>query len=69
MSVDNSVAGSVSRRSFLAASSVAGGGLLLDFSFPTVAPAAAPAAHPAAAGGTINAYIRISPDDTVTIIG
>jgi isoquinoline 1-oxidoreductase subunit beta len=58
----------VSRRSFLAASTVAGGGLLLDLSFPTVAPAVAPAGHPAAAGGTINAYIRISPDDTVTIV-
>jgi isoquinoline 1-oxidoreductase beta subunit len=68
MSADNIAASAVSRRSFLAASSVAGGGLLLDLSFPTVAPAAAPAAHPAAAGGTINAYIRISPDDTVTIV-
>jgi isoquinoline 1-oxidoreductase subunit beta len=58
----------VSRRSFIAASTIAGGGMLLDFSFPTVAPAAAPAAHPAAAGGTINAYIRIAPDETVTII-
>jgi isoquinoline 1-oxidoreductase beta subunit len=58
----------LSRRGFLAASTAAGGGLLLDFSFPTVAPAVAPAAHPAAAGGTINAYIRITPDDTVTII-
>ena len=57
----------VSRRSFLAASAVAGGGLLLDFSFPTVASATAPAAHPAAAGGTLNAYIRITPDDIVTI--
>jgi isoquinoline 1-oxidoreductase subunit beta len=58
----------LSRRGFLAASTAAGGGLLLDFSFPTVAPAVAPAAHPAAAGGTINAYIRIAPDDTVTIV-
>jgi isoquinoline 1-oxidoreductase beta subunit len=57
----------VSRRSFLAASTVAGGGLLLDLSFPTVAPAAAPSAHPAVAGGTLNAYIRITPDDIITI--
>jgi isoquinoline 1-oxidoreductase beta subunit len=57
----------VTRRGFLAASTVAGGGMLLDFSFPTVAPAAAPAAHPAAAGGTLNAYVRITPDDIVTI--
>ena len=64
---DDSGAG-LSRRGFLAASTAAGGGLLLDFSFPTVAPAVAPAAHPAAAGGTINAYIRIAPDDIVTIV-
>ncbi len=58
----------MTRRSFLTASVVAGGGLLLDFSFPTVAAAAATGSQPAAAGATINAYIRISPDDSVTII-
>lgn len=54
----------LSRRAFLAASTAAGGGLLLDLSFPAAATAAA---HPAAAPGTINAYIRIAPDDIVTI--
>ena len=56
-----------SRRGFLAASTAAGGGLLLDLSFPSVGAAAAE--HPAAASGTgvINAYIRIAPDDIVTI--
>jgi isoquinoline 1-oxidoreductase subunit beta len=77
MSVANPVAGveqsriqesgsGLSRRAFLVASTAAGGGLLLDFSFPGPAAAAA-TTHPAAAPGTINAYIRISPDDIVTI--
>ena len=57
----------LSRRSFLAASTAAGGGMLLDFSFPTVAAAGAGPAHTAEAAGTINAYIRIAPDDIVTI--
>jgi isoquinoline 1-oxidoreductase subunit beta len=61
----------LSRRSFLAASTVAGGGMLLDFSFPTTAAAAnagAGVAHSPEAAGTINAYIRIGTDDIVTII-
>ena len=59
----------LSRRSFLAASTAAGGGMLLDFSFPVAAAAASStgAAHAANAAGTINAYIRIAPDDIVTI--
>jgi isoquinoline 1-oxidoreductase beta subunit len=56
----------LSRRAFLLASAAVGGGLLLDFSFPGAAAAAA-ATHAAAAPGTINAYIRIAPDDIVTI--
>jgi isoquinoline 1-oxidoreductase beta subunit len=56
----------LSRRGFLAASTVAGGGMLLDFTLPGVASAAA-GPHAAAAAGTINAYIRIAPDDIVTI--
>jgi isoquinoline 1-oxidoreductase beta subunit len=55
----------LSRRSFLAVSTAAGGGMLLDFSFPTAA--AAGPAHTADGAGTINAYIRIGPDDIVTI--
>ena len=54
-----------SRRSFLAASAFAGGGMLLDFSVSGTA-AAAPG-QPEAAAGTISAYIRITPDDIVTI--
>jgi isoquinoline 1-oxidoreductase beta subunit len=57
----------LSRRSFLAASTAAGGGMLLEFSFPTTAAAAAGPTHTANAAGTINAYIRIAPDDIVTI--
>jgi isoquinoline 1-oxidoreductase beta subunit len=58
----------LTRRSFLAASTVAGGGMLLDFSFPTTVSAASTgAAHTHDAAGTINAYIRIAPDDIVTI--
>ena len=56
----------LSRRGFLAASTVAGGGMLLDFTLPGVAAAAA-APHAADSAGTINAYIRIAPDDIVTI--
>jgi isoquinoline 1-oxidoreductase beta subunit len=42
--------------------------MLLDFTFPGAASAAASGApHTADAGGTINAYIRIAPDDIVTI--
>jgi isoquinoline 1-oxidoreductase beta subunit len=59
----------VSRRAFLTASTLTGGGMLLDLSFPGAATAtAAGTAHPAAAAGTINAYIRIAPDGIVTIV-
>ena len=57
----------VSRRGFLAVGVAAGGGLLLNLSFP--GPDAAAAEYPAAGAGAgvINAYIRIAPDDMVTI--
>ena len=59
--------GRISRRGFLAVSTAAGGGLLLNLSFPGLSEAAA--GHSATNSGTavINAYIRIAPDDTVTI--
>jgi len=60
--------GRMSRRGFLAVSTAAGGGLLLSLTLPGLGKAAA-AGHPTAGGGTavINAYIRIAPDDIVTI--
>ena len=57
----------LSRRSFLTVSAVAGGGLLLDLSLPSASAAAGHSA-PTAGAGVINAYIRIAPDDIVTII-
>ncbi|HVW68540.1 MAG TPA: xanthine dehydrogenase family protein molybdopterin-binding subunit [Steroidobacteraceae bacterium] len=59
-------AAALSRRGFLQASALAGGGLLLDLSISTSAAAAGQAG--AAASGTINAYIRIASDETVTIV-
>ena len=56
---------SVSRRAFLAASAAAGGGLLLDLSLPGVASAATAASEAPVA--TLNAYVKIAPDDSVTI--
>jgi len=58
-----------SRRAFLKASAVAGGGMLLTVTIPP----AARAATAALAGGAtnlpeLNAYIRIAPDGVVTII-
>jgi isoquinoline 1-oxidoreductase subunit beta len=55
----------VSRRAFLAGSAAAGGGLLLDLSFVPAVKAAPGQAAPATS--TLNAYVRIAPDDTVTI--
>lgn len=60
----------LSRRAFLARSAVAGGGLLLGLSLPPVVRRVfAQEAAPAAAPPKIipNAFIRIAPDDTVTI--
>lgn len=66
----------LSRRSFLTRSAMAGGGLLLGLTLPPAvrrvfAEEAAPAsAAPAAAAPKIlpNAFIRIAPDDTVTVL-
>ena len=55
----------VSRRAFLMGSAAAGGGLLLDLSFVPAVKAAPGQAAPATS--TLNAYVQINPDDTVTI--
>jgi isoquinoline 1-oxidoreductase beta subunit len=52
----------VSRRAFLKASALVGGGLLLDFHVPNVHAATA------ATGEALNAYIKIMPDGIVTIM-
>ena len=56
----------LSRRTLLKAGALAGGGLMLTASMPMVARAAT------AAGGapaTLNAYVSILPDNTITIVG
>jgi isoquinoline 1-oxidoreductase beta subunit len=53
----------VSRRAFLKASALAGGGLLLDFYVPNLRAAASPPN-----GAVLNAYIRVMPDGLVTIM-
>jgi isoquinoline 1-oxidoreductase beta subunit len=55
-----------SRRDFLKVSAVASGGLLLTFSFPKAMDARA-MAETANASVTLNAYVRITPDNVVTI--
>ncbi len=60
-------AGLASRRDFLKVGAAAGGGLLLTFALPAFAKAAAMGQ---AEGGSaiLNAYVRIAPDDSVTIV-
>jgi isoquinoline 1-oxidoreductase beta subunit len=65
-------AAGLSRRAFLTRTAVAGGGLLLGLSLPAGVRRAF-AQEPATAGGaarpiTPNAFLRIAPDDTVTIL-
>jgi isoquinoline 1-oxidoreductase beta subunit len=64
-----------SRRTFLKASAAAGGGLMLSFSLPAWAEAAASGraatgsdANGARNGASVNAFVRIAPDNTVTIM-
>lgn len=56
----------VSRRTLLKAGALAGGGLILTASMPMIARAAGAAG---AAPATLNAYVSIAPDNTVTIVG
>jgi isoquinoline 1-oxidoreductase subunit beta len=56
---------SASRRTFLRVSAAAGGGLLLDFSIPGLALAAPNAAEHEY---TLNAYVQIAPNGTITIM-
>jgi isoquinoline 1-oxidoreductase beta subunit len=61
--------GSHSRRVFLARSAAAGGGLVIGVSLPdSVRRALAQETPPAARKVVPNAFIRIAPDDTVTIL-
>ena len=58
-----------SRRAFLKASAIAGGGMLLTVSMPLAAEAAIAASGPGASNlPSLNAYIRIAPDGIVTIM-
>ena len=59
--------GVTSRRAFLRASSVVGGGLLLHATLPAPARAAISGAETQQAT-TLNAFVRITPDGTVTIM-
>ena len=69
-SVTGQAAGGTSRRGFMKAGAVAGGGLMLGFFIPG-ANRMARAAEAAAGGATLyppNAFLRIAPDNTVTVI-
>jgi isoquinoline 1-oxidoreductase beta subunit len=58
-----------SRRAFLARSAAAGGGLVIGFSLPRAGRTALAQETPAAARKVVpNAFIRIAPDDTVTVL-
>ena len=55
-----------SRRDFLKVSAAAGGGLLLTFALPSLSKAAA--MGEAQGTAVLNAYVRIAPDNTITIM-
>jgi len=56
----------LSRRTLLKAGALAGGGLMLTASMPMMARAATAAG---AAPATLNAFVSIAPDNTITIVG
>jgi isoquinoline 1-oxidoreductase beta subunit len=60
--------GGLSRRGFLKAGSLAGGGLVLGFFVPGANRFARAADAPAAAPVAPNAFLRIAPDNTVTVM-
>jgi isoquinoline 1-oxidoreductase subunit beta len=57
-----------SRRAFLRAGVAVGGGLLLDFSWPGAVPGARANSEAFAPLSTLNAFVQISNDGTVTIV-
>ena len=57
----------LSRRTLLKAGALTGGGLMLTASMPMIAKAATAAG--ASAEATLNAYVSIAPDNTITIVG
>ena len=64
--MERTAAPKLSRRTLLKAGTLAGGGLALTASIPMVARAAAGATPETA---TLNAFITIAPDNTITIVG
>ena len=62
-----SAAGHTSRRDFLKVSAAAGGGLLLSFTLPGFAETTAMGTAESRSA-TLNAYVRIAPDNVVTIM-
>jgi isoquinoline 1-oxidoreductase beta subunit len=62
ISPDTAAKPDVSRRAFLQASALVGGGLLLDFYVPDLRAAAS------SVGEALNAYIKVMPDGIVTIV-
>jgi isoquinoline 1-oxidoreductase subunit beta len=63
----NVLSGSTSRRDFLKVSAAAGGGLLLTFSPPELTKAG-PIAEAEDTTAVLNSYVRIAPDNIVTIM-
>lgn len=57
-----------SRRAFLKSSAAAGGALVLGFSLPLKAPRLAQAAPAGSAPLAPNAFLRVAPDNTITVI-
>ena len=57
----------IGRRSFLKLAGLAGGGLVLAFNLDTRSAKAEMAATPDAATTEMNAFVRIAPDNTVTV--